>query len=280
MHDTERTAMQSESQPFASMRTHGWQRRGTPSRYIRVFSEPLHRTATVTRSVGRRWANQQRRSAVFVTGAVNTGQSTKASSRILIGATFCAWARQGGARLECSFAAWADAVFLHIAGLGTEQRCLGILDTCRFAITPHKSACVWKSWNLNRQSLQSVGKLGERRCFGFPIAASLEPACSAVETCRNRAGMRAPITRQLSDATLETMATQAEKAEMFRALHRGPEILVLPNAWDCASARIVEEAGFPAIATSSAGVANALGYSDGEHIPAAEMLAAVARIAR
>jgi 2-methylisocitrate lyase-like PEP mutase family enzyme len=76
------------------------------------------------------------------------------------------------------------------------------------------------------------------------------------------------------------MATQAEKAEVFRALHRGPEILVLPNVWDCVSARIVEEAGFPAIATTSAGVANALGYPDGERIPAAEMLAAVARIAR
>jgi 2-methylisocitrate lyase-like PEP mutase family enzyme len=76
------------------------------------------------------------------------------------------------------------------------------------------------------------------------------------------------------------MATQAEKAEIFRALHRGPEILVLPNAWDCASARIVEEAGFPAIATTSAGVANSLGYPDGERIPAAEMLAAVQRIAR
>jgi len=76
------------------------------------------------------------------------------------------------------------------------------------------------------------------------------------------------------------MATQEEKAEIFRALHRGPRILVLPNAWDCVSARIVEEASFPAIATTSAGVANALGYRDGEHIPAAEMLAAVARIAR
>src|SRR5580692_4546839 len=53
-----------------------------------------------------------------------------------------------------------------------------------------------------------------------------------------------------------------------------------PNAWDCVSARIVEEAGFPAIATTSAGVANALGYPDSEHIAAAEMLAAVARIAR
>jgi 2-methylisocitrate lyase-like PEP mutase family enzyme len=76
------------------------------------------------------------------------------------------------------------------------------------------------------------------------------------------------------------MPTQSEKAEMFRALHRGPQILVLPNAWDCVSARIVEEAGFPAIATTSAGVANALGYPDGERIPAAEMLAAVARIAK
>jgi 2-methylisocitrate lyase-like PEP mutase family enzyme len=75
------------------------------------------------------------------------------------------------------------------------------------------------------------------------------------------------------------MASQAEKAEIFRSLHRGPQILVLPNAWDCVSARIVEEAGFPAIATTSAGVANALGYPDGERIPAAEMLAAVARIA-
>jgi len=76
------------------------------------------------------------------------------------------------------------------------------------------------------------------------------------------------------------MPTQSEKAEIFRALHRGPQILVLPNAWDCVSARIVEEAGFPAIATTSAGVANALGYPDGEHIPVAEMLAAVARIAK
>lgn len=82
-----------------------------------------------------------------------------------------------------------------------------------------------------------------------------------------------------ADVTLGEMATQAEKAEVFRALHRGPEVLVLPNAWDCVSARIVEEAGFPAIATSSAGVANALGYPDGQRIPAGDMLAAVQRIA-
>jgi 2-methylisocitrate lyase-like PEP mutase family enzyme len=75
------------------------------------------------------------------------------------------------------------------------------------------------------------------------------------------------------------MSTQNEKAELFRKLHHEPEILVLPNVWDCASARIVEETGFPAIATSSAGVAYSLGYPDQERIPQDEMLAAVKRIA-
>jgi 2-methylisocitrate lyase-like PEP mutase family enzyme len=70
------------------------------------------------------------------------------------------------------------------------------------------------------------------------------------------------------------------KTEKLRALHQGPEVLVLPNAWDCASARIFEELGFPAIATTSAGVAFSLGYADGHNIPGKEMLAAVARIAR
>jgi 2-methylisocitrate lyase-like PEP mutase family enzyme len=75
------------------------------------------------------------------------------------------------------------------------------------------------------------------------------------------------------------MSTQNEKAELLRRLHHRPEILVLPNAWDCASARIFEETGFPAIATTSAGVAFALGYPDEERISQDEMLAVVKRIA-
>jgi 2-methylisocitrate lyase-like PEP mutase family enzyme len=71
-----------------------------------------------------------------------------------------------------------------------------------------------------------------------------------------------------------------EKAERLRALHRGPGILVLPNAWDAASARLFEDAGASAVATTSAGVANALGYPDGEAIPPDEMLWMVERIAR
>src|SRR5439155_991850 len=57
-----------------------------------------------------------------------------------------------------------------------------------------------------------------------------------------------------------------------------PPVLFMPNAWDVASARIVEQAGFPAVATSSAGVANVLGYPDGERISRAEMLDMIRRI--
>ena len=75
------------------------------------------------------------------------------------------------------------------------------------------------------------------------------------------------------------MATLQQKAEALRKLHAGPPLLVLANAWDVASARLVEEAGFPAVATSSAGVAFALGYPDGQRISRAEMLDMVRRVA-
>jgi 2-methylisocitrate lyase-like PEP mutase family enzyme len=69
-------------------------------------------------------------------------------------------------------------------------------------------------------------------------------------------------------------------AAALRALHVPGNPLVLPNAWDAATALLVEQAGFPAVATTSSGVAEALGYEDGERTPVEEMLAAVARIAR
>jgi 2-methylisocitrate lyase-like PEP mutase family enzyme len=74
--------------------------------------------------------------------------------------------------------------------------------------------------------------------------------------------------------------TQRAKAEAFRAMHDRSRILVLPNAWDAMSARVIEEAGARAIATTSAGVAFSVGYPDGEAIPRDEMIAAIARIAR
>lgn len=74
--------------------------------------------------------------------------------------------------------------------------------------------------------------------------------------------------------------TQSQKASILRELHHGREPLVLVNAWDAASACIVEQAGFPAVATSSAAVANSLGFADGQHVPWEEMVAAVHRIAR
>ncbi|HEY2055122.1 MAG TPA: isocitrate lyase/phosphoenolpyruvate mutase family protein [Solirubrobacterales bacterium] len=71
-----------------------------------------------------------------------------------------------------------------------------------------------------------------------------------------------------------------EKAAGLRALHVGGEPLVLANAWDAASARMVEAAGFAAVATTSNAIAATLGYEDGEAAPVEEMLAACGRIAR
>jgi 2-methylisocitrate lyase-like PEP mutase family enzyme len=72
----------------------------------------------------------------------------------------------------------------------------------------------------------------------------------------------------------------AAQAAALKGLHHNGSPLILPNAWDAASARLVAEHGFPAVATTSAGVAAALGYDDGENVPVAEMLAAVRRISR
>jgi len=66
----------------------------------------------------------------------------------------------------------------------------------------------------------------------------------------------------------------------LRALHVPGSPVVLPNAWDAASARAVEAAGFPAVATASAAIAPVLGYADHEGTPPEEMFAAVARIVR
>ena len=71
----------------------------------------------------------------------------------------------------------------------------------------------------------------------------------------------------------------SDAAERLRALHHSDDLLVLPNAWDAASARLFESMGYPAVATTSAGVAEAIGYADGEVTPPEDMFAAVARIA-
>ena len=73
---------------------------------------------------------------------------------------------------------------------------------------------------------------------------------------------------------------QAQKAAVLKKLHQGPKILVLANAWDVISARMVEQIGFPAVATTSAGIAAALGYPDGQRVARDEMLGVVGRIAR
>ncbi|GAB3882210.1 hypothetical protein GCM10029964_039610 [Kibdelosporangium lantanae] len=77
-----------------------------------------------------------------------------------------------------------------------------------------------------------------------------------------------------------TSVVVVSTTERLRALHRPGNPVLLPNAWDAASALAVERAGFPAVATSSAAVAEALGYADHQQAPVAEMFDAVRRITR
>ena len=73
--------------------------------------------------------------------------------------------------------------------------------------------------------------------------------------------------------------TQLEYARVFHALHQDG-LLILPNAWDAGSARVIEEAGAKAIATSSAALAWAHGYPDGEALPADTLIATVRETVR
>ena len=69
-------------------------------------------------------------------------------------------------------------------------------------------------------------------------------------------------------------------ADHFHAQHAGPDVLVLPNAWDAASAALMEDAGAKAVATSSAAVAWARGYADGDALPVSALIDVIAGIAR
>jgi 2-methylisocitrate lyase-like PEP mutase family enzyme len=79
--------------------------------------------------------------------------------------------------------------------------------------------------------------------------------------------------------TSETTVLQ-NHCDLLRSLHRPGDPLLLPNAWDVATAKAVVAAGFSVVATTSWGVAVTLGYEDAERAPADEMFAAAARIAR
>jgi 2-methylisocitrate lyase-like PEP mutase family enzyme len=84
---------------------------------------------------------------------------------------------------------------------------------------------------------------------------------------------------QVADQPVTRRTDLESRCDRLRSLHVPGAPLVLPNAWDAASAQAVEAAGFLVVATTSAGVAASLGYEDHERAPGEEMLAAAARIA-
>ena len=78
---------------------------------------------------------------------------------------------------------------------------------------------------------------------------------------------------------MDEAAARTARARTLRDLHRGPELLILPNIWDPLGARMLAALGFPAVATASASVAFSLGYDDGQRIRFETMLDVIRRIA-
>ena len=83
-------------------------------------------------------------------------------------------------------------------------------------------------------------------------------------------------TDEVAEPPVTESADLGRRCELLRSLHAPGTPLLLPNAWDVASASAVVAAGFPVVATTSGGVAAALGYEDHEHAPGDAMLAAAA----
>jgi 2-methylisocitrate lyase-like PEP mutase family enzyme len=115
----------------------------------------------------------------------------------------------------------------------------------------------------------------------------LDASTDAAMPCQqpSMSGFRARLSQTCAYLRLTFKPTGPERhmtsqAEQFAALHAGPEILVLPNAWDAASAAVMEDAGAKAVATSSAAVAWAHGYPDGDLLPLPNLLSTISAVAR
>jgi hypothetical protein len=83
-----------------------------------------------------------------------------------------------------------------------------------------------------------------------------------------------------TEAVSNESGTLQSRCDLLRSLHVPSRPLLLPNAWDAATARAVVTAGLPVVATTSAGITAALGYQDHERAPREEMFLAAGRIVR
>src|SRR5690348_2880413 len=119
------------------------------------------------------------------------------------------------------------------------------------------------------------------RCPAASTTSVVMGSVSATSTShRSPAGIRRTERTEIRDMTISPPTDLQSRCDLLRSLHRPGAPLLLPNAWDAATARAVVAAGFPVVATTSGGVAGTLGYEDHEGAPGDEMLAAAARIAR
>src|SRR6478672_9003852 len=130
-------------------------------------------------------------------------------------------------------------------------------------------------------AMPGVRSLLRYRCPAASTTSAVTASVSRTSTShRPPDGIRSPKGERIDDMTTSATTDLQSRCDLLRSLHRPGAPLLLPNAWDVATARAVVAAGFPVVATTSGGVAATLGYEDHESAPPEEMLAAAARIAR
>src|ERR1700735_940177 len=103
---------------------------------------------------------------------------------------------------------------------------------------------------------------------------SLRDSCSILYNSRFVRGDNFDVDNNVIKLKQKTMSTSVEK---FAGLHQSSDLFVMPNVWNARSALAFQECGFPAVATSSAAVADSLGYPDGEGTPFAEYVSVIRR---
>src|ERR1700682_3437570 len=207
-------------------------------------------------------------------------------------------------RSASSLMRYSTSFCFSVCGLGRyspfETICVGMGDLRSSTSSARSRPSSWSSLNQESSSREpgiffgmvsplAFETVRSVRLLRLPPARSWLPGSSLRTPSPRYAAVESEVNAQRAKQVLVPRALRPapeynrtmelrERAERLLALHRG--ILVLPNAWDVASARVVEEAGFPALATSSAGIAAVLGYPDGQRVPRDEMLEMVSRIVR
>src|SRR5262249_51953515 len=142
---------------------------------------------------------------------------------------------------------------------------------------PHPCRYDDELWRAGAEARQARGDARCRPCK----RRKPDRRCRALSSRRGQRWFADRLRRRPRPQALAAGAREETRMTAYptsAARHAGPKLLILPNAWDPGSARVIESAGAKAIATSSAAVAWAHGFADGQHMPFETLLATVREI--